>query len=199
MSLPIHVVDFEGNRQLGIGEWGVVSLDGQEILETQTQLCPPFFLPDEVPPNCVDFGKNVSYFLQLRRSGILCSHSRHVEDALLRHYWASPGYVPSFTSDTKVMTWGPWLDSCAIWMHLSPGLASYGLMDLIQYASLQEHLQQEASLHCPPGRSRPHAALYDALAASLLLRLAIRLAPQKTLEDWIFYSSHRGLQELTMG
>jgi hypothetical protein len=189
--IPIHVIDFEGNRQLGISEWGVVSLKNQEISETRTQLCPSFFSPDEVPPNCVDFNQNATYFLQLRRSGIFCSHSHYTEDILLRHYWASPGYVPSFTSAPPVTTWGPWLDTCAIWMHLIPRLVSYNLMDLIQKYSLQDLLRQEAAEHCPPDRAHPHGALYDALAASLLLRLAMQWAAQRTLSDWIFYSSHR--------
>jgi DNA polymerase-3 subunit epsilon len=188
MSVPIHVIDFEGNRKLGISEWGVVSLKDQEISGIRTQFCPSFFLPDEVPQGCMDFSRNAAHFLQLRRTGIFCAHSCHVEDALLRHYWASPGYVPSFTSASPVTTWGPWLDTYAIWGHMATGLASYGLMDLIQSCSLQDPLRQVASKYCPPDRAHPHAALYDALAASLLLRLAMQLAPQKTLEDWMFYS-----------
>jgi hypothetical protein len=192
--IPIHVIDFEGNRQLGISEWGVVSLEGQEISKVRTQLYPSFFSPDKIPPNCVDFSQNAAYFLQLRRSGIFCSHSHHTEDNLLRHYWASPGYVPSFISASSVTTWGPWLDTCAIWMQMIPRLASYRLMDLIQEYSLQDLLRREASEYCPPDRACPHAALYDALAASLLLRLAMQFAPQRTLADWIFYSQSQAPQ-----
>ncbi|MDR0444795.1 MAG: hypothetical protein LBG98_00690 [Puniceicoccales bacterium] len=188
MPVPIHVIDFEGNRKSGVSEWGVVSLNGQEISKVQTRLCPPFFLPDEVPQSCLDISQDVAYFLQLRRSGIFCAHSCHVEDTLLRHYWASPGYVPSFTSNQKVATWGPWLDTCALWGHMAPGLASYGLMDLIQSCSLQESLRREVALHCPPDRAHPHGALYDALAASLLLRFAMQLVPRRMLEDWILCS-----------
>ncbi|MDR2419937.1 MAG: hypothetical protein LBD40_01265 [Puniceicoccales bacterium] len=191
MPIPIHVIDFEGNRKVGIAEWGVVSLVDQEISNVRTHFCPSFFSPDEVPRDCMDFSQNAAYFLQLRRSGIFCSHSHYIEDTLLRHYWASPGYVPSFTSASPVTTWGPWLDTCAIWMHMIPRLVSYNLMDLIQKYSLQDSLRQEASEHCPPDRAHPHAALYDALAASLLLRLAMQFVPQRTLADWIFYSGSR--------
>jgi DNA polymerase-3 subunit epsilon len=191
MEIPIHVIDFEGNRQRGIVEWGVVSVQGQKILETRTQCCPSFFLPNEMPPDCVDFKENASYFLQLRRTGIFCAHSCHVEDALLRHYWASPGYVPNFTSPSTVTTWGPWLDSCAIWMRLMPHLKAYGLMDLIRAVSLSEHLRAEVIRYCPKGRDHRHAALHDALASSLLWRHAMRCAPGKILEDWVFYSHFR--------
>jgi DNA polymerase-3 subunit epsilon len=186
--IPIHVIDFEGNGKRGIVEWGVVSLDGQAIIATRTQLCRPYFFPEAAPEGCVDFSIYTDYFLQLRRTGIFCAHHCCVEDNLLRRYWASPGYVPSFTSASAVTTWGPWLDTCAIWLQMIPGLASYNLVDLIQICSLQNSLRQAASEHCPPGRTHPHAALYDALAASLLLRLALQFAPQKTMEDWMFYS-----------
>jgi DNA polymerase-3 subunit epsilon len=191
MDLPIHVIDFEGNRQLGIAEWGVVSLIGQKISNVRTQLCPSFFSPEKAPLHCVDFKQNAAYFLQLRRTGIFCSHSWSIEDNLLRHYWASPGYVPSFTSTSRVTTWGPWLDTYAIWTHMTPGLISYNLMELIQRHALRDALQQAASEYCPPDRAHPHAALYDALAAALLLRLLIQSAPHRTLEDWIFYSNPR--------
>jgi DNA polymerase III epsilon subunit-like protein len=78
-------------------------------------------------------------------------------------------------------------------MQLVPGLASYNLMDLIQSCSLEDSLRQAASEHCPPDGAHAHAALYDALAASLLLRLALRLVPQRSLADWLFYSNPQGL------
>ncbi|MDR3143723.1 MAG: hypothetical protein LBT57_02670 [Puniceicoccales bacterium] len=188
MPVPVHVLDFEGKLQSGIAEWGIVSLEGQKLIATRTQRCRLQDSSEEISGNCADFKENAAYFLQLRRTGIFCAHSCSVEDNLLRSYWASPGYVPSFTSVSSVTTWGPWLDTCAIWMHMVPGLVSYNLMDLIQSYSLRDSLRQVASEYCPSGRAYPHAALYDALATSLLLRLAMRLVPQRTLEDWVFYS-----------
>jgi len=37
--MPIHVIDFEGSRQSGIVEYGVVTLAGTEIVATYTRLC----------------------------------------------------------------------------------------------------------------------------------------------------------------
>jgi len=188
MSLAVHVIDFEGNGRRGIAEWGVVSLAGQEITATHTRRCRPYFPPEEAPEGCADFEKYADFFLQLRRTGLFCAHHSHVEDNLLRRYWASPGYVPGLPPSSPVLTWGPWLDTRALWARLIPNRRSCRLMDLLRGAALTQRLRHELSLHCPTACDRPHTALHDALASSLLLRHAMELAPQKTLEDWVFYS-----------
>ena len=52
---------------------------------------------------------------------------------------------------------------------LYPGLESGRLESLVAACSLQGELDALASVHCPAGRRRYHAALYDALAGALVL------------------------------
>jgi DNA polymerase-3 subunit epsilon len=73
-----------------------------------------------------------------------------------------------------VIEWGPWLDSARLYAHFFPRLASGRLEDVVRAAGLQAELDALAAVHCPAGRRRYHAALYDALAGALLLRALAR-------------------------
>jgi DNA polymerase-3 subunit epsilon len=65
--------------------------------------------------------------------------------------------------------WGPWIDSARIYAQLYPGLESGRLESLVGACAVQAELDRLAAAHCPAGRARYHAALYDALAGALLL------------------------------
>ncbi|MDR1890606.1 MAG: hypothetical protein LBQ23_00265 [Puniceicoccales bacterium] len=154
----IHVIDFEGNRNLGISEFGVVTLENFEIINTRTEYCANFF------------GNYLDYFLSLRRSGLLAAHSAQVEDGLLRHHWASPGSVPMFIDDGMTVFWGPWIDTKLVYRRLFKGLESYELQDLIASFDLHSALWELAKQYCSPSAMNFHNSLFDALATALLIQ-----------------------------
>lgn len=181
-AVPIHVVDFEGSARTGVVESGVVTLLGGEVIATTTQL---HAAREAVPPmdtQCHGLGaKDLKgrppfesawdEWVALRRSGPLAAHNATVESGLLRGTWPRPGAVPAFTGDPAlVVEWGPWIDTCRLARAWAPSLGDYRLAALIAALRLGSRLEALAGEHCPPGRRRYHCALYDALAAALVLR-----------------------------
>lgn len=177
MTCPtIHIIDFEGNRKHGIVEYGVVTLENFEISNIHYQT------------NIKNFDTSPEYWLTLRRTGILCAHSAQTEDNLLRYYWASPGIVPAWTDTTTVVTWGPWIDTKMIYRALFPELPSYELKSLIIHFGLYDELLNISSMHCEPFKKEFHNALFDALAAALLLQYIHRTLPNITNKSLILLS-----------
>ncbi|MEM8866710.1 MAG: 3'-5' exonuclease [Verrucomicrobiota bacterium] len=178
----IHVIDFEGSRQSGILEFGLVTLRGPLITGVQTRLCAPegtiadheraqHGISEAVLEGELPFRNEWLRFAHLRETGVLCAHNASVEDGLLRSVWATPRVSPDFTGEGRPSaTWGPWLDTLYLYRSIYPGLESYNLSALVEVFGLVEALDMQAAVYCPPNRNRYHCALYDTLASALLLR-----------------------------
>jgi DNA polymerase-3 subunit epsilon len=86
--------------------------------------------------------------------------------------------------------WGPWLDTRRIYEKLYPALPSYQLMELVRAFALENELSALTAAHCPAQRRRPHCALFDALAAVLLLsRLTHEPALAHASLPWLLMQS----------
>lgn len=180
-TTPIHVIDFEGSRQSGIVEYGVVTLHGAMVDATYTGFCRArgtitdrdrrqHRIAEEDLAGREPFNENWSLFSELRATGVLCAHNIMVEDGLLRQVWPYPRKSPDFFGlGGSEPTWGPWLDTLFIYRRVYPQLESHRLEDLIKLFDLEKELKTRAKLYCPQGRRRYHSALYDALASALLL------------------------------
>jgi DNA polymerase III epsilon subunit-like protein len=167
----IHVLDFEGNKRLGVSEFGAVTLRDFEIVSVNVEFCKK------------KFSERVEYFLSLRRSGLLAAHSAQTEDNLLRHYWASPGRVSTFIDGGETLRWGPWIDTKLIYRRLFKGLKSYELIDLISAFELHAGLTSLAKKHCSTAMWGFHNALFDALAAALLIQNLRKHFPDISPQD----------------
>jgi len=199
---PIYVIDFEGSRQSGIVEYGVVTLLGTKIIAAQTRLCAPVGTisdPDRMRHGVTEetvaqearFDAEWNYFADLREKGPLCAHNAIVEEGLLRSVWSYPRKSPNFAREGEsVASWGPWLDTLQLYRAIYPQLSSYRLSDLIANFDLQIALYELAELYCPVKRKRFHCALYDAFASALLLK---RLYEEPDLAPvhlhWLFLHS----------
>ncbi|MFL2848426.1 MAG: 3'-5' exonuclease [Coraliomargaritaceae bacterium] len=184
MNQIIHIIDFEGSTNTGVLEWGMVSIQGERILEAKTRLCgteksidtiesQQHGITSELVVECPAFEKDFDLFAKLRKSGPLCAHNASVEDRFLKNTWSYTRQVPDFSNpeENKLLTsWGPWLDTLPIYRRLYPDLDNYQLNTLIHLFSLEETLNALARIYCPKERVRYHCALYDALASALLLQ-----------------------------
>ena len=182
---PIHFVDFEGSIASGILEYGVVTLRGGRIVSAQTRLCRAVGrVRDEdsavhgltvgLVARCEPFAcaEEFARFAQLRETGPLGAHFAHVENSLLKSAWPYPRQSPDFArggGGPMVVDWGPWVDTGRLYAEIFPQMESFQLESLVRVFGLQAELDAVAAEHCPEGRRRYHAALYDALAAALLL------------------------------
>jgi DNA polymerase-3 subunit epsilon len=181
---PIHFIDFEGSIASGILEFGVATLLGGRVIETRTRLCRAtgrvraedsvvHGLSEETVAHCAPFSDEFARFTALRENGPLAAHYAHVENSLLKSVWPYPRASPDFSRHGKtpgaVIDWGPWIDTGRLHAEIFPEFESGKLSRLTTALGLQDELDTLASEHCPPGRARYHAALYDALAAALLL------------------------------
>ncbi|MEC8209139.1 MAG: 3'-5' exonuclease [Verrucomicrobiota bacterium] len=199
---PIHVIDFEGSRQSGVVEYGYVTLENGEIVDSQTRICAPVGTITDLDRSQhgisegraskhTFFELEWSLFARLRQSGAFCGHNALVEDGFIRAVWPCPRISPDFAEPGQVTaTWGPWLDTLHIYRRVYPQLENHKLQALIEIFDLQAALDAQAATICPTERRRYHCALYDALASALLLR---RLADEPTLKGasmhWLFVQS----------
>jgi DNA polymerase-3 subunit epsilon len=202
LDTPIHVIDFEGSRQSGVVEYGYVTLEGGEIVDSQTRICAPVGtitdldrgqhgISEDRASSEALFEAEWSLFARLRQSGAFCAHNASVENGFLCAVWSCPRTSPDFSEPGQTTaTWAPWLDTLHIYRRVYPQLENHKLQALIKIFGLQATLDAQAATICPAERRRYHCALYDALASALLLR---RLADEPTLKDtslrWLFLQS----------
>ena len=78
-----------------------------------------------------------------------------------------PAYVDP---GSEVAEWGPWVDTCRLARAWLPTLGDHRLGSLVAVFRLGGRLDALAAKHCPANRRKYHCALYDALAAALVLR-----------------------------
>ena len=198
----IHVIDFEGSRQSGVVEYGYVTLENGEIVDSHTRICAPAgtitdfdrgqhgISEDRASCEAI-FEADWSLFARLRQSGAFCAHNASVEDGFLRAVWPCPRTSPDFAEPGQTTaTWAPWLDTLHIYRRVYPQLENHKLQALIEIFDLQATLDVQAVTICPAERRHYHCALYDAIASALLLR---RLTEEPTLKDaslrWLFLQS----------
>lgn len=201
-TTPIHVIDFEGSRQSGIVEYGVVTLHGAMVDATYTGFCRPrgtITDRDRMQHRIAErdlvgrerFDELWPLFSELRETGVLCAHNMVVEDGLLRQVWPYPRTSPDFFGlGGPELNWGPWLDTLYIYRRIYPQLESHRLEDLVELFGLEKELRARAKLYCPQGRRRYHSALYDALASALLLsRLYDEAELKRMTLHWLLIQS----------
>ncbi len=205
-STPIHVLDFEGSRQSGIVEFGVATLWEGKITAAHTRLCAPsgpvaaaesalHGIAEKDAAAAAPFAAEESLFAQFRQRGPFAAHHAPIERSLLRRVWPVPPGSPDFGATDpqnapRLSDWGPWLDTRRIYEQLYPNLPSYQLGELIQTFAVAKELSAVAAAHCPPHRRRAHCALFDALAAALLLaRLAREPQISSTPLAWLLAHS----------
>ncbi len=193
----VFFIDFEGSRGSGVVEYGVAAVLGGRVESSLTRLCAPtgrvreedrgvHGLSEEELSECEPFSDDWEVFADMRERGPLAAHFAGTENALLSGTWPYPRSSPDFARPGgRVVDWGPWIDTGRLYGQLYPGLKSSGLEWLVAACGLQAELDVLAAQHCPKGRRRYHAALYDALAGALLLASLSRvpqLAALSTLQ-----------------
>lgn len=179
---PIHVIDFEGNFTSGILEYGVVTLRDGRISSVDTRLCGTMGrlrssdtalhgIAENDVKRCAPFSEDFEKFAQLRESGPLAAHYAHAENSLIKSVWPYPRLSRDFSrpAPATALDWGPWVDTGRLYAQLFPSLNSGKLEELVSVFQLGAELRELAAQHCPPNRRDFHAALFDALAAALLL------------------------------
>ncbi|MEY3001622.1 MAG: hypothetical protein RL648_1836 [Verrucomicrobiota bacterium] len=201
----VYVLDFEGSPGSGVVEFGLVCLKGGGIARTRTERCHPngpirgadyavHRLGEAQLADSPSFATFYEEFVACRREGVFAAHNRFAEQGFLKQTWALPPQVPDpVCQGGHLQEWGPWIDTLSLYRSLYAGLESYALMDLLDLFALRPRLELEVERHCPVDRRRAHCALYDALAAALLL---LRLEEETPLRDRL---SLRWLLRTSMG
>jgi DNA polymerase-3 subunit epsilon len=184
-AATIHFLDFEGSFAGGVVEYGVAALRGGEIVETATRLCRPsgpICREDAAVHNigaadvagAAPLSDDWELFAGWRQRGPLAAHFAGTENSLLKATWPYGRQAPDFSrASATTNDWGPWIDTGRLLPQLFRGVESARLEDLVTQFGLQPELEAHAERFCPARRRRYHAALYDALAAALLLRATL--------------------------
>lgn len=191
------MLDFEGNREFGVVEFGVVTLTNMRISscveigcrsKSETFISRGFRQHSRLNNDFdgrSEFGEHVSKFVSLRRSGIFCAHSSQTEKLLLRSYLPTPGMVSKFYADGLTSSWGPWIDTKLLYRRCFMNMDDYSLMALIDDMGLRQSLDEISAKYCLVHKCKPHNALYDALAAALLLTNFIKVSKITSLVDLV--------------
>lgn len=207
-SIPIHFIDFEGNRECGVVEFGVVTLLNGEISDVRTRLCRALGrihseesrlhgIKSRDTLEFEPFSKEWEFFRSLRQRGPFAAHYANIENRLIKQNWPYPPYSPDFLHKGQMIAdWGLWIDTCLLYAKLFPQLKSHKLVDLINLFELTSELERIAIIYCPKQRVKFHCALYDALASMLLVCHISRLPGFEniTLEWLLSHSSPGGLR-----
>jgi len=193
--MNVTVIDFEGSLKYGVVEFGAVLLENGVIQSVHTALCRPeapispkdvlvHGLKESMLSNEPGFGQFQDLFYDFRFRGLMAAHHAPVENALLSRYWNT---VPVKAVEGHLLpsrgSWGPWLDSRIIFQHFYK-LGDYSLMALINTFQLSERLNDLAEIYCPEHRRKPHCALFDAFASTLLLVFTLENLGS-SIEEWI--------------
>ncbi len=180
-EIPIHVIDFEGSQRSGILEYGWVTLEAGAVAAAGTRLCRPLGRVEEadiaihrIQPAVANhfplFSEEWALFSGLRKTGPLAAHFAGAENHLIKSVWPYPPASPDFAwAGQEVATWGPWIDTGRLYATFFPDLESANLEALVADFGYQKELDDLARRHCPGDRCGYHCALYDALAAAVLL------------------------------
>jgi DNA polymerase III epsilon subunit-like protein len=184
-AIPIHFLDFEGSLAGGVVEYGLAVLQGGEVVETTTRLCRPHGairredsavhgIGAADVAGAAPLADDWERFAGWRQCGPLAAHFAGTENSLLKATWPYARQSPDFARPGATTNdWGPWLDTGRLVPQLFRGIDSAKLEALVTRFGLGAELAVLAVRHCPPGRCRYHAALFDALAAALVLRAAL--------------------------
>lgn len=178
-DVQIAMMDFEGSPASGVVEFGIVLLRSGEIESVESGSCAPsgpiasrdaavHRLTELALANRLPFEAEFERFQRLRHTAVFAAHNQFAENAFLKRTWAVPREVPDWQGGL-CRTWGPWVDTLAIYRNLYPMLPRHGLADLVKSFHLAEQWENMGKKWCPPERAHPHAALYDALGSALLL------------------------------
>jgi DNA polymerase-3 subunit epsilon len=182
MLPTLYIIDFEGHRDYGVVEYGIVAYSRGAIKECHTRLCraEQEIFPADVRLHGIrtkdtlaksPFSDEREFFFNMRSQGLLGAHNAVVENNLIKRTWPHPPFSPSFgDKDETIAEWGPWIDTLCLYQYAYPTLESHKLGDLIRAFRLEALLEALAQRWCPPNRARWHCALYDALASALLLQ-----------------------------
>ena len=180
IGIPIFSLDDAGSKTLGVAPNGRAEIYGGAIISAHTRICAPlakipprdakfFGINNAIAQSQPPFSDSMEFFCAARRRGIFCSHNAPVEDALLRATLPTPGIVSNPILGAPSASWDPRIDSCALFKKIFPTLGSAKLSDAVKSLNLEERLCDEAAKFCPERRRKWHCALYDALAAALIL------------------------------
>lgn len=201
-SIPIHIIDFEGTKNSGILEYGVVTLHQNTIVQTQTRLCQAtgaitdqdirqHGITSQAVQDTLPFSNEWSLFSNLRSTGPLGAHHAQTENMLLKNSWPYPRNSPDFLNLNESLTsWGPWIDTCQLFKTIYPQLETHKLIDLIHIFQLTGQLSELSQKYCPSSRNKHHCALYDALASVTLLFYLTSLSDFKNVSlQWLLINS----------
>jgi DNA polymerase-3 subunit epsilon len=203
-AVSLTVVDFEGALASGVVEYGVAVLREGCICNTATRLCRPsgVLRREDIALHGIDdaatagkppLSDDWELFAGWRQHGPMVAHFAGTENALLKSVWPYARRSPDFSRPGHFTNdWGPWIDTGRLLPRLFRGLVSAKLEDLVGSFGLGQELDELAARHCPEGRRRYHAALYDALATALLLRVALlRPEYEAATVPWLVANSSR--------
>ncbi|MDR1437723.1 MAG: hypothetical protein LBI69_01535 [Puniceicoccales bacterium] len=185
--LEIFAIDFEGNAQKGVVEFGVVTLRGDLIEDPISDFChidrtnSIFFsrlLPLEKTEEKVPFFSHFHLFQSLRMRGILAAHHSPVEESFLRRLWPTAGpAIDWLKRESTTLCWGPWIDTLSLCRRHFPHWESFVLQTSVEHMGLEREVSALADGMCPPSRRRHHCALFDSIACAVVLRKLLQSIP----------------------
>jgi DNA polymerase III alpha subunit (gram-positive type) len=151
------IIDFEGCRQKGIRQIGIVQSTDLHITNTWDV---DIVDQKDVPQILMEALKDVPT--------VLIAHNAHVEKNLLRKYL--PYRHHNEKSNKLNLSWGPWIDTKEVYASLYPKIKNYTLENLTNAFFNKQEVKKRTNKYCVTEKRKPHFALYDAICTYMLIR-----------------------------
>ena len=106
----------------------------------------------------------------------IVSHNYTVEKNILKKY------LPYVHKKGKILSWGPWIDTCRIYSSLYPQLIDYKLQILTELFIAEKELSIYSNRLCDSQKRTFHNATYDCICTMLIFD---RVLPIIVLDDFL--------------
>ena len=151
-----RVIDFEGSKKAGIQQAAIIDFCDFKITNSKEY--------NLIDGNFREWLIDITGGIQI---DYWVAHNAHVEKLFITE---SAPYKVNTGCQSKVLTWGPWIDTLKIYRTLYPQIEDYTLKNLaVRFLSL-EKISVIANRICKKNPKSFHQAMYDCLITYELLK-----------------------------
>lgn len=151
-----RVIDFEGNRTKGIQQASLIDFTDFEIIHCSEFLNTDGIFTDWILSSTCNY--QIDYWV---------AHNANVEKNLIKDH--AP-YRANFSTFSKEIQWGPWIDTLTLYQTLYPNLQDFRLQILSKEFLISSEIDSLVEQLCNRTGKKFHQSMFDSIITFLLLR-----------------------------
>ena len=151
-----RVIDFEGSKNSGIQQASYIDFVNFDIINYSEFLCSDGVFSDWLITNTSSY--KIDYWV---------AHNANVEKNLIKDH--AP-YRANFSTFSKEIQWGPWIDTLTLYQTLYPNLQDFRLQILSKEFLISSEIDSLVEQLCNRTGKKFHQSMFDSIITFLLLR-----------------------------